>query len=724
MLKHAFHKWLILKQMWRYMGPRWLLFRAWYAFGLRSGLIKRRMPVRDWQDQPLAGLLKDPQLADADAYLHYRLHQAPPFFFGPSDRSRYRQRLVGYDSEVQGPVALAEALDQGKFRYFEHLDMALGFPPDWHKNPFTGQRVPANRHWSQIEMFAAGDIKAIWEASRFGFTYALVRAYWRTNDERYPDLFWRLVEDWQKENPPQQGPNWMCGQEISLRVMAWCFGLYGFLKAQATTPERVQQLAQMIAVSGERIAANINYALSQKNNHGISEGVGLWTIGLLFPELQKAKQWRALGRRVLEELARELIYDDGTFSQHSVNYHRLMLHDYLWAIRLGELNHQPLSAEVSERVCRAGEFAYQLQDQQTGRMPLCGANDGALILPLSNCEYHDYRPVIQMAWLLTKKARCFASGLWDEEALWLLGPEALDRPLLSPERHDLSAENGGYYTLRGRYGFGCLRCATFRHRPGDADQLHLDLWWRGQNMALDAGTYSYNAPAPWRHSLAETAYHNTVLVDDKNQMLRLGRFLWLPWSRGWVQAKRHCADGRLAYQEGAHDGYQRLQAPVGVRRGVLRLGDEHWLVVDDLTSPGEHRYRLHWLLADMPYEWDEDSGCLALDTPAGPYYVRLGCMADGGVCSLVRADEDSPRGWWSPYYSYRTPALSVDMALQARATTFWTTLGPEKCAVHSQAGELHLQTAAWQAAVRLETDNERRSLVASVSVTGAWTSNL
>lgn len=30
-------------------------------------------------------------------------------------------------------------------------------------------------------------------------------------------------------------------------------------------------LAQMIAVSGERIVANFAYALSQQNNHGISE---------------------------------------------------------------------------------------------------------------------------------------------------------------------------------------------------------------------------------------------------------------------------------------------------------------------------------------------------------------------------------------------------------------------------------------------------------------------
>ena len=31
----------------------------------------------------------------------------------------------------------------------------------------------------------------------------------------------------------------------------------------------------------------------------------------------------------------------------------------------------------------------------TGEAPFYGHNDGALILPLNNCGYHDLRPVVQ-----------------------------------------------------------------------------------------------------------------------------------------------------------------------------------------------------------------------------------------------------------------------------------------------------------------------------------------
>ncbi len=97
--------------------------------------------------------------------------------------------------------------------------------------------------------------------------------------------------------------------------------------------------------------------------------------------------------------------------------------------------------------------------------------------------------------------------------------------------------------------------------------LHVDLWWRGHNVALDAGTYSYNAPEPWDNVLAQTAYHNTVTVDDLDQMERVAKFLWLPWLRSGYAPAQRSPGGGLAYWEGEHDGYQRCQPPVVIGVG-------------------------------------------------------------------------------------------------------------------------------------------------------------
>lgn len=673
--------------------------RLAYVALCRAGSFERRTPSGPWEAWPLERLVGEGRLADPEAYLEYRRGKAPAFFFGPANRPGYAAWFARWDAGGGSPLEEAEDLAEGVMRYFAHRRVRAGYPPDWHANAVTGGRAPEDRHWSRVSDFGHGDIKLIWEPGRFSFAYALVRAYWRTGDERWAELFWQGVESWRQANPPHQGVHWKCGQEISFRVMAWCFGLYGFLDSPASTPARVAALAQMVAVSARRIEANLGYALSQKNNHGISEALGLWTAGILFPELRDAGRWRETGRAALERQGRELIYEDGAFSQHSVNYHRVMLHDFLWCLRLGDLHGEPFSAELRERVGRAVEFLWQIQDERTGRVPWYGQTDGALVLPLSNCDALDFRPVVQAGHYYRTGTRCWESGPWDEDLLWLFGPQAVEAPVEAPPRRELRAQAGGCHTLRASSGFAFVRCPVFRHRPGQADALHVDIWWRGQNVALDAGTYSYNAPAPWDNPLAHTAFHNTVTVDGLDQMERAGRFVWLPWLRATVQRECRSQAGHVAYWEGEHDGYARLRPPVTHRRAVVRLGEEHWVVLDRLESAGTHRYRLHWLLPDLPHTWNPDAGRLEADTPEGRYRVSLGTADGHGAVSLVRADPATPRGWRAPYYSERVPALSVDLTVEGAVARLWTVLGPGADVV-ADGDALRVAAGGWQASVR------------------------
>jgi asparagine synthase (glutamine-hydrolysing) len=565
-------------------------------------------------------------------------------------------------------------------------------------NPFTGERLPDDRHWSAIDDFGGGDVKGVWELSRFGFAFALVRAYWRTGDDAHAETFWRLVEDWRLCNPPQTGPNWKCGQEASFRLMAWCFALYGFLEAPCSTAERVWELAEMVAVTAGRIEANLAYALSQDNNHGISEGAGLWTAGLLFPELRGAARWAATGERVLEDQAQRLIYPDGGFSQHSVNYHRVMLHDYLWALRLGDVAGRPLSAELRARVLQAGGWLRALQDAVSGQGPRYGPDDGALVLPLNECAYADLRPATQAAYFAATGRRWHPSGPWDEDLLWLYGPAALCAPMEAHPTSVIPAAGSTYHVLRSGSGLAFTRCGAFRHRPGHADLLHADVWWKGINVALDPGTYSYNAPPPWDGAMAETTFHNTVTVDGRDQMERVSRFLWLPWARGRVLCDLRPPDAPLAYWEGEHDGYLRLSSPVTHRRGILRVGEEHWLVVDGLTAEGPHTYRLNWLLGDFPHRFDPGARALELQTPEGPYGLCWAAWPHDGVSSsLVRADPSSPRGWCSPHYLTKEPALSLEVQAVGTERMFASLLGPTPLALElsggrvvAKAGEMHL----------------------------------
>jgi asparagine synthase (glutamine-hydrolysing) len=641
----------------RHMGPHWMLMRVRFAIQNKTRTMQRRLPAGSWQQHSLSRYLRDGIPSQSSEYANWsQMHRAKFLFRELPVADVLREVSRGT------AVRQADALLGGEWIYFAELRMKVGFPPQWHRNPISGESPPSERHWADISDFAYGDIKLVWEASRFSCVYGLVRAYALTGDERYPESFWSLLESWAQNNPPQRGPNWKCGQEASFRLMAWCFGLYGFSQSLSSTAERVANLAGMIAVTAERVAAYIDYALSQNNNHGISEATGLFTAGALFPELRNAEAWRVLGRQLLELQARKQIYGDGAYVQHSMNYHRVMLHNYLWAMRLGEINGTPLSEALYERLLRSTEFLDAMTDPVSGRAPNYGNNDGTQVLPLTDCEYGDFRPTLQALYYLCSRQRRFAPGPWDEALVWLFGESALVSPMLPAKQHAISLSSG-YYLMKGRESWAMIRCAEYRDRPAHADQLHLDLWWRGLNVAIDSGSYHYNARPPWDTAFSGSAAHNTVTVDRRDQMRRFSRFLWLDWAKG--QQIKHEKDGESELWVGEHDGSRRLC--VTHRREVER-DEDSWTIRDKLFGRGEHTVRLHWLFADFAFDLDPGKGALRLKTPEGTVQIHISSSSPAWF-SLVRSgenvagaapDEDvSTRGWVSPTYASKVPALSL-----------------------------------------------------------------
>lgn len=658
------------------LGPRWSAFRLAYAFRLRSGHIRWQTPQYKWDDRPLKHWLKPNIPSDSDSYATWRKTNAPTFFPNVG---------AGSSRPDYGNTAIEESnkLLNGELKYFSHEYRKTGFPPVWHDG---GQK-----HWSQISDDSGADIKFIWDPNRFAFVYTLVRAYAITQDEKYPQAFWQLIQDWADHNPPNTGANWKDGQEIALRLMAWTFGFYAFIHSPLTTSEQISQFTQLIAAQAERIYKNIGYAISTRSNHTISEAFGLWMVGLLFPELNHAEKYFTLGKRLLEEEAAKQIFPDGSYAMYSLNYHRFILHLYLYAIQLGELNHFPerslpggLSTQLKTSISKSITFLSHLIDPASGHMPVYGSNDGALVLPLNNCDFTDYRPLLQLGSVITTGQLMFDSGAWDEDVYWLCGEELtakLAKSAKEPQKN-LSAlralsgksfPDGGVYILRNKNSRAILRCTDFTSRPSHADQLHMDLWMGSHNIAIDAGTYLYSGEGIWRNGLARTSAHNTVTVDGKDQMTMVSRFTWTDWAKGKVLKQAE------DLWQGEHDGYN----PVRHKRTVMAVEADRWLVIDDLEANEPHRYLLHWLLADYGYGVQELAPAYAvlLKFPTSKLVesikVQTGLISGESKFSIVRADPNSTLGWRSRYYGHKEPAISLLLEVDQSTVRFWTFFGFE-----------------------------------------------
>ncbi len=659
----------------RTLGPGTALGRIIQALKVRSGYIERIDPARPFGVAELSQHFRSGEsIATAlDRFKSTRFG----FFYHPDDNVPRRDAIASLvsRSEIAELLARTEALSNGVVRFFSRTPYELGDPIDWHLNPANGVRWPNDRHWSGCSQLDArmGDIKYVWEANRFGFLFDLVRAHTLTGDAQWIELGLALIESWIDANPPAKGPNWVCGQETSFRLMAWCF----FLRAAAPTLEvsRFATIAASIYRQTQRVERYIGFARSIRNNHSFSEAIGLYTIGLLFPGFDCAARWRAKGKKILVAEASYQIFDDGSYIQHSMNYHRLMLSDCLWAIRLGNLQGDTFPDAFTQQLEKATIFLRDMVDAKTGRVPNYGANDGAQVLPLTSCDYLDYRPIVQSMWTLLKGESLYEQGSWDELRLWMCGMESVDAPKadVAPTSH--SYESGGYYVLRGKDSMGMARCHSYRERPSQADMLHFDLWWRGVNVLRDAGSYSYNCEAPWQDYFKSTAAHNTIVVNGENQMTKGPRFMWFDWTKSRSFGRSASADGLRETWKGEHYGY-RDRFGITHRRDIACDDDGCWHITDTLDGTGELSAVMSWHLPDMPIEDGDAADRLRMRTPNG--MVSIEVQSETGSIEKTEvlrgmSNEKACAGWESLYYGEKSPIhtwrVHLRGALPIRVTT-------------------------------------------------------
>jgi hypothetical protein len=679
----------------REVGVVPLSLYARYQILLRSGWLRRSRPVFDWHTKPLESWLRPGIPSNPQDYAGYRQKNAPRFFLPEADEFTQALKHIHRTSAAEACLE-AIALFEGMFRLFGIPEVDVGFPPDWGAfAPLAAgeinERIDLSRHWSvNDEASYPADIKLLWELSRFGWVYPLIRAYALSGEARYVDGFYTLVDSWRTANRPNAGPHWISAQEVALRLMALVAATYAFQQNLMEDGVRLSQLVQMIAVHAARIPPTMVYARAQGNNHLLVEAVALYTVGVLFPELRSADRWRELGRRWLLRALDQQIFRDGGYVQHSVNYHRLALQAGLWAVRLAEESGDPLPLPSLEALRRLTHCLSALVDPECGRAINLGPNDGALILPWSTCSFEDFRPVVQAGMRAFVGKPIYDAGPWDEESVWLglLGSEGQTHGKPSPSSLDgqrwspLSSEtfpNAGLYILEHGRSRGILRCARFQNRPGHSDQLHFDLWRQGQAVACDPGSYLYNGEPPWDNGLVGAAVHNTVFVDGVDPMIRAGRFLWLRWAQGRVLGRWRTERKALEVLAAEHNGYSRFS--VLHRRILVRGGEDLWLVVDDVLGEGVHTASLGWTLPGGNWQWEGD--CLGLvnrdlgveariEGPLeGAWIYREGCLLAGEPS----ADECDVWGWRSPTYAVKEPALrwgvTVRDALPIRLKTWW-----------------------------------------------------
>ena len=128
-----------------------------------------------------------------------------------------------------------------------------------------------------------------------------------------------------------------------------------------------------------------------------------------------------------------------------------------------------------------------------------------------------------------------------------------------------------------------LRCGNHKDRPAHADNLHLDYWLNGENLLQDAGSYKYNTTKEFQNYFTGTSSHNTVKVQDFDQMLKGSRFIWYYWSQCKEAKWEETKDAYLF--KGAIIAFKHLNENIEHHRTLKLFKDDSGVeVIDEVIN--------------------------------------------------------------------------------------------------------------------------------------------
>ncbi len=435
----------------------------------------------------------------------------------------------------------AEKIITGNIKLFGSNEYNLGSPPKWKFNFIEESCFPSHEtHWSNINLYSNSDIKYGWEISRWEWSTKLARAFLYSGEKKYLDTLNLWASDWCKNNDINGGINWICGQEIAIRLIN-ALSSWNLIDNHNNIPRGNLERINFVELHLKRIYETRFYAEAQKNNHWIIESAALFIGGNWLKKVSNKKniehhKYAKNGLKGINKSLEELILDDGTFSQQSLNYHRLLLDIlsilYLWN---KNLDLDLLSPKFLHKCKLATNWICNFVDPISGKASILGHNDGAHCFQLHNLDYLDYRPTLQLASILFKSKKKYNSGIWDEPLFWHnleIAKDFDENDKTSSKKNNRVnyLSKGGFIRFEiNRESWGYLRLPKYHFRPAHTDPLHLDIWHKGQNILVDGGTFSYNSLEDKILYYSGVESHNTIQFNNKQPMIKLGRFLWGNW---------------------------------------------------------------------------------------------------------------------------------------------------------------------------------------------------
>ncbi len=613
--------------------------------------------------------LSDTDLLGADPDWHAALERFRRSERRPVLLDRERARLVARTDEaaVAATIAAADRVLEHRFCFFAYPEARLGRPIDWNYDPVGDVHWPPLPSHRIDHRVSDGDPKWIWELNRLQHLPWLAQAWLFTDSPCYAAEVFEQLDTWIATNPPGRGIAWRGAFEAGIRAISVAVAVQGLRDSPELTVERFRRIVQMLAESARRCRVERS-RYSSANNHLVGELAGQAVVALLFPDLRPAPRWERDALEALRTEADRQILPDGAGAEQAAAYQVFTAELFLVVTTALLRRDDAAPLELVDAITRSADYlaAFVGHDDP---LPRYGDDDEGFALRLDAAPLRSVRDHLGTVGAVLGVEEARRRGTPTTSALWLASDldDAMRPPrAVPPPTTGHFAPDGGLVVLRsGRRRLtmdvgplGYLSIAAHGH----ADALAVTLAVDGHDVIGHPGAASYYGHPAWREVHRGTRAHPTVSVDDTNQSVIGGAFLW----RTGAQVRVRSVDLVRGIVEAEHDGYERLADPVVHRRWLIAPpGAGTTLVVDLLDGRGRHVVRTSWPLHPSLDITPLDRGHLVCRDHIPILHVAYACSVADPVREEVRGDPDGNLGWWSHRLESREPAWWVGVRCTA-----------------------------------------------------------
>ena len=567
----------------------------------------------------------------------------------------------------------ADKISAGSISFFS-LTYTFGDVPNWNYDVAADKKTPVSfgKGIDYRNSDLAGDIKYVWEPNRHLHLNTLGQAFALTGDKKYSETLNKHLSSWLEQCPYPQGLNWTSSLELGIRLINWSIV---WQQVYADNDELFKgDLKDKWLDSIYQHCHFINGHWSRhssSNNHLIGEAAGLFIASITWPYWKESAGWRKTAQNILAEEALKQNYSDGVNKEQAISYQQFVLDFLLFSGLAARSADCDFPQSYWDNIEKMIEFIASVMDVK-GNIPMIGDADDGYVSDLSQETYFcPYKSLLATGAVLFNRADFKVKvGVFDDKSKWLLGGDQAEKEFesLSYNKERLPIHSAfseaGYYILGTDFekdleikmlvdagSLGYLSIAAHGH----ADALALTLSVAGQEFLIDPGTYAYHTQKKWRDYFRGTTCHNTVCIDEVDQSVAGGNFMWTK------HANAECINWTETENEtifvGKHDGYERLNDPVSHNREIkLNKQQRSFFITDTLECKQGHTAERFWHFSEKcDVSLADDGSIVAIN---GNQKVILKSVQKV-TATLYRGDEDKPLGWVSRNYDVKEATTTV-----------------------------------------------------------------